>query len=86
MILICFFNGGRRRCLGLVGGDRSDVDDRVSYSSGHSGYSAALGDNDSDIRDPENHSRRLGDLHRHFDGGVWDGVNRVKTNIKVTSE
>ena len=86
MSLICFFNGGRRECLGLGGGDGSDVDDRVSYSSKHSSYSAALGDNDSDIGDPENHSRRLENLHRHLNGDVGDGVNRVKTSIKVTSE
>ena len=66
----------------------SDADDRVSYSinSEHSSYSDALRDNGSDRGDPEEHSRRLGDLHRHLDGDVWDGGDRVKFNSKATPD
>ena len=38
------------------GGDGSDVDYFVSYSSEHSSFSVALGDKGSDTGDPENHS------------------------------
>ena len=66
----------------------SDADYRVSYSinSEHSSYSDALLDNGSDTGDPEEHSRRLGDLRRHLDGDVLDGGNRAKLNSKATSD
>ena len=44
---------GSSKCSG---GNGSDADDRVSYSSEHSSYSDTLLDNGSDTGDPEEHS------------------------------